>query len=143
MFNDQWMHSKGYLDKKGLTAKDITQNRKEIELISVESNTLVKDVLKLMAENDISQIPVTEGGRIVGAVNDKKIFIEIALNIEAKDEPIKQHMQPAFPFVDISTGIDDLAEMLKVDNDAVLVKDFKLDKTYIITRYDILDVLAK
>src|SRR5690606_30966135 len=23
MFNDQWMHSKGYLDKKGLTAKDI------------------------------------------------------------------------------------------------------------------------
>jgi cystathionine beta-synthase len=96
-----------------------------------------------MAENDISQIPVTEGGRIVGAVNDKKIFVEIALNIEAKDEPIKQHMQPAFPFVDISTGIDDLAEMLKIDNDAVLVKDFKLDKTYIITRYDILDVLAK
>jgi cystathionine beta-synthase len=96
-----------------------------------------------MADNDISQIPVTESGRIVGAVNDKKIFVEIAKNIDAKEHTIKQHMQAAFPFVDISTGIDDLAEMLKVENDAVLVKDFKLDKTYIITRYDILDMLSK
>ncbi len=143
MFNDQWMHEKGYLDKKGITAKDICQNRKAIELITVESNTPVKDVLKLMAEKDISQIPVTEDGRIVGSVNDKKIFVEIAINVDVKNDAIKKHMQPAFPFVDISTGIDDLAAMLKADNDAVLVKDFKLDKTYIITRYDILDVLAK
>jgi cystathionine beta-synthase len=137
------MHEKGYLDKKGITAKDICQNRKAIELITVESNTPVKDVLKLMAEKDISQIPVTEDGRIVGSVNDKKIFVEIAINVDVKNDAIKKYMQPAFPFVDISTGIDDLAAMLKADNDAVLVKDFKLDKTYIITRYDILDVLAK
>lgn len=143
MFNDQWMHEKGYLDKKGITAKDICQNRKAIELITVESNSPVKDVLKLMAENDISQIPVTEDGRIIGSVNDKKIFVEITLNVDVKNDAIKKHMQPAFPFVDITTGIDDLASMLKSDNDAVLVKDFKLDKTYIITRYDILDVLAK
>ena len=37
-------------------------------------------------------------------------------------------MQPAFPFVDISTGIDALATMITPDNPAVLVRDFKSDR---------------
>jgi predicted transcriptional regulator len=52
-------------------------------------------------------------------------------------------MQEALPFVDISTPIDTLSKMVNGDNEAVLVKDFKRDKNYIITRFDIADALAK
>jgi predicted transcriptional regulator len=52
-------------------------------------------------------------------------------------------MQPAFPFVDISAPIDSLSAMITDTNPAVLVRDFKLDKTYIITRYDIINALTK
>jgi predicted transcriptional regulator len=51
-------------------------------------------------------------------------------------------MQPAFPFVDISTGIDALAGMLTPDTPAVLVKDFKSDQTFIITRWDVMQALS-
>jgi predicted transcriptional regulator len=52
-------------------------------------------------------------------------------------------MQEALPFVDISTPIDTLSKMVSGDQEAVLVKDFKLDKNYIITRYDIANILSK
>ena len=51
-------------------------------------------------------------------------------------------MQPAFPFVDISTPVELLSTMIKPGNAAVLVRDFKTDKTYIITRSDLIRVLG-
>ena len=50
-------------------------------------------------------------------------------------------MQPAFPFVDISTPVELLASMIHPANPAVLVRDFKTEKTFIITRSDIMRVL--
>jgi predicted transcriptional regulator len=50
-------------------------------------------------------------------------------------------MQPVFPFVDISTPVDLLATMLSPEHPAVLVRDFKTDKTFIITRSDVIRVL--
>ena len=52
-------------------------------------------------------------------------------------------MLPAFPFVDISAPIDSLSGMITEYNPAVLVRDFKTDETFIITRYDIINALTK
>ena len=46
-------------------------------------------------------------------------------------------MQPAFPFVDVSTPVELLSTMITPQNPAVLVRDFKTDKTFIITRSDL------
>lgn len=143
IFNDKWMHEKGYLDKSGLTAVDLTQNQVEAALIKVEAQTPIHQVLKIMHAHNISQLPVTENGRIVGAITEKKIFQKLISNNEMKDTIVAEIMMPAFPFVDITTGIYELSAMLNQDSDAVLVKDFKQDKTYIITRYDILNILSK
>jgi predicted transcriptional regulator len=51
-------------------------------------------------------------------------------------------MQPAFPYVDITTSVDLLAPMITPTNRAVLVRDFKTDKTFIITRSDVIKVLC-
>jgi len=142
IFNNEWMHQKGFLDTKGLTAKDLTANRKGIKLLSVEKNKTIKEALKLMSENDFSQIAVSDEGRIVGSLNENLVYKALVNNPEIKNQPIETVMQQAFPFVDISTSIDELAAMLKADNDALLVKDFKQGDTFIITRYDIMNVLA-
>ena len=52
-------------------------------------------------------------------------------------------MTEALPFVDITTPIEVLSKMMSNEKDAVLVKDFKLDKNYIITRFDIVGVMAR
>jgi predicted transcriptional regulator len=45
------------------------------------------------------------------------------------------------PFVDISTSVDALAAMLTPESPAVLVRDFKTDATFIITRSDVIAAL--
>ena len=45
------------------------------------------------------------------------------------------------PFVDISTPVELLSTMITPSNPAVLIRDFKTDKTFIITRSDVIRVL--
>ena len=58
-----------------------------------------------------------------------------------KEKPVESIMQPAFPFVDISTPVELLSTMITPGNPAVLVRDFKTEKTFIITRSDVIRVL--
>ena len=143
MFNDEWMLEKGFFDKKGLVAKDFVNTNTNGQLITIEMSDTIGNAVKLMSKMDISQIPVTHDKRVVGSLNESLLYAKIISNPEIKSQSIESIMQPAFPFVDISAPIDSLSAMITDKNPAVLVKDFKLDKTYIITRYDIINALTK
>ena len=95
-----------------------------------------------MTEHGFSQIPVTADGRIVGSVNEARLYAAIVKNPEVKRGPVEAIMQPAFPFADISTGVDALATMITPENPAVLVRDFKSEETFIITRSDVIQALS-
>ncbi len=143
MFNEEWMREKGFFDKKGLVAKDLVNEHTNAKLITVEATDTVESAVKLMSKMDISQIPVTNDKRIVGSLNESLLFAKVVANPDIKNLKIESIMQPAFPFVDISAPVDSLSAMITDTNPAVLVRDFKLDKTYIITRYDIINALTK
>ena len=143
MFNEEWMREKGFFDKKGLVAKDLVNEHTNAKLITVDANDTVESAVKLMSKMDISQIPVTNDKRIVGSLNESLLFAKVIANPDIKNHKIETIMQPAFPFVDISAPVDSLSAMITDNNPAVLVRDFKLDKTYIITRYDIINALTK
>jgi cystathionine beta-synthase len=142
MFNDDWMREKGFIARKGLTARDLVVNRKRTALATVDRADTVKRAAQLMVENDYSQIPVTADGRIVGSLNETHLYSEIVRNPEVAQGPVEAIMQPAFPFADISTSVDALAGMLTPENPAVLVRDFKSEQTYIITRSDVIKALS-
>ena len=142
MFNDDWMRSKGFFDKKGLTAKDLVKINAGGELVTIEITDSVEKALTLMNSLDISQIPVTNNKRIVGSINENKLFDAMVENPEIKQKSVSEFMEAAFPFADISTPVDSLTKMLTPINPAVLVRDFKTDKTYIITKHDILKALV-
>ena len=95
-----------------------------------------------MSKNDFSQIPVTKEGRIVGSISERHLYHNMTKNPDMKDNPVETIMQQAFPFVDISTPIDSLSGMITSEIHAVLVRDFKTDDTFIITRHDILKALS-
>jgi cystathionine beta-synthase len=142
MFNDEWMRSKGFFDKKGLTAKDLVDSNKGGELITIEAGDTIEKALSLMNTLDISQIPVTSDKRIIGSINENKIYEAMVLNPEVKHKLVSDFMEAAFPFADITTPVDSLSRMITPDNPAVLVRDFKTDKTFILTKHDILKALV-
>jgi predicted transcriptional regulator len=52
--------------------------------------------------------------------------------------PIGTIMQKVFRYVDIETPVELLAPMITAEHPAVLVRDFKAGKSYILTGYDVL-----
>ena len=111
------------------------------ELCSLESNEPVEHAVRLMSEHDFSQISVTSDKRLVGSLNETHLYEELVRNPDVKARPVESIMQPAFPFVDVSTPVDLLSTMITPQSPAVLVRDFKTDKTFIITRSDLIRVL--
>ncbi|MBM3771742.1 MAG: pyridoxal-phosphate dependent enzyme [Acidimicrobiia bacterium] len=141
MFNDDWMREKGFLEKSGMTARDLVTLGLSGELRSLESNEPVEHAVRVMSEHDFSQISITRDRRLVGSLNESRLYEELVRNPDVKREPVDSIMQEAFPFVDISTPVDLLSTMISPQSPAVLVRDFKTDKTFIITRSDVIRVL--
>jgi cystathionine beta-synthase len=141
MFNDDWMREKGFLEKTGMTARDLVAARLSGELCAIEVNEPVEHALRVMSEHDFSQISITREKRLVGSLNEMHLYAELLRNPRVKSERVESIMQPAFPFVDVSTPVELLSTMITPTNPAVLVRDFKTEKTFIITRSDVIRVL--
>jgi cystathionine beta-synthase len=141
MFNDDWMRQKGFIEKHGMAARDLVSMRLSGELCSLESEEPVEHAVRLMSEHDFSQISIMRDNRLVGSLNETHLYNELVRNADVKSQPVETIMQPAFPFVDVSTPVDLLSTMITPQNPAVLVRDFKTDKTFIITRSDLIRVL--
>jgi cystathionine beta-synthase len=142
MFNDEWMRAKGFLEKAGMTAATLVASGLSGELCSIEATEPIDAAVRLMREHDFSQISITHDRRLVGSLNETHLYEALLRDPEVVKRPVHEIMQPAFPFVDISTNVDQLATMITPANPAVLVRDFKTDKTFIITRTDVIRLLC-
>jgi cystathionine beta-synthase len=143
IFNDEWMRKMGYIDKKGMTAMDIVGNRKNIELMTIDKNDTIARALQIINDNNFSQIPVTSDDRVVGSIYENLVYDHILKNPNSKDDKIETIMQEAMPFADVSTPLEELSDMISGNRAAVLVKDFKAGRTFIITKSDIAEALVK
>ena len=141
MYNDEWMRARGFLEVAGMTARDLVALGLSGELYAVEAERPVEEAIRLMSDNDFSQISVTRDGRVVGSLNESHLYNEFVRDQEVRRKPIEEIMQPVFAFADISTPVELLSTMITPENPAVLVRDFKTEKTFIITRSDIIRVL--
>ena len=142
MFNDDWMRKKGFVERAGLTARDLVANKRTMPLMTVSNTDTIAHVAQVMTTHDFSQIPVTSNGRIIGSVNEAKLYAKMISDPASRTQPVESVMQGAFPFLDITAGVDALALMLTPENPAVLVRDFKTDETWVITRSDVIKALS-
>ena len=142
MFNDDWMREKGFLEKTGLTARDLVASGVSGELLALEADQTVEAAVRLMGQRDFSQISITRDKRLIGSLNESHLYSELVRDAGIKTALVESIMQPAFPFVDISTPVELLSTMITSANPAVLVRDFKTEKTFIITRSDVIRVLC-
>ena len=141
MYDDEWMRARGFLEVTGMTARDLVALGLSGELHAVEAAEPVEEALRVMSDHDFSQISVTRDGRIIGSLNESQLYNEFVRDQDIRRQPVEEIMQPVFAFADISTPVELLSTMITAENPAVLVRDFKTEKTFIITRSDIIRVL--
>src|SRR6059036_540979 len=88
MFNDDWMREKGFLEKTGLTARDLVASGMSGELFAVEGTELVEAVVRVMSEHDFSQISITRDRRLVGSLNEMHLYEELVRDPKVKAHPV-------------------------------------------------------
>jgi len=141
MFNPDWMRMMGYDDPAGPTARDLVRNKQVADLVGVEVTDTLGHAIQLMSEHNFSQIPVTQDKRVVGSLNETSAYAALVRDPGLRNQAVKTIMQKAFRFVDIDTPVQLLAPMITPEHPAVLVRDFKASKTYILTGYDVLKAI--
>ena len=82
------------------------------EPCAVEASQPIEVAIRVMGEHDFSQISVTKNGRIIGSLNEAHLFEEFVRHADLKGKAVEDIMQPAFPFIDISTPVELLSTMI-------------------------------
>ena len=142
MYNDDWMREKGFpREERHDRARSGGGAAVRANCARSRRTSRWSTRCALMSEQDFSQISITRDKRLVGSLNEMHLYEELVSNPKVKSQPVESIMQPAFPFVDVSTPVDLLQTMITPQNPAVLVRDFKTDKTFIITRSDLIRVM--
>ncbi len=141
MFNPEWMKKMGYETISGPTVRELIRNKDVADVVDVMVDDTIEHAVTVMRENDFSQIPVRQNDRIVGSLSETHIYSCIIRDPSIRSQPVQSIMQTAFPYVDIETPVTLLASMITPEDPAVLVRDFRADKVYIVTGYDVLNAI--
>ena len=140
VYNDDWMRERGFLDGE-LKIKDLIRMKDTSEFLSLNTETTVKEALKIMKERDISQMPVERNGEIVGAITESSVLNYLLESpMKNSDEIVEKIMGNSFPWVDSEMECKTLNRYISKEVPAVLSKDAKGDVA-IITQYDIIQAI--
>jgi len=140
MYNDDWLRDRGFLKDGKLTAHDIIAKKEPQEIVTIDCEQSVLEAINTIKSLNISQIPVTQAGMVIGKITESDILTALLENPSLKSQPIKNITTNPFPFVDLTTSIDRISAMINKDNIAVLVEDN--GQIEIITQYDIINAIS-
>lgn len=141
MYNEDWLRERGFLTDEKLTAKSILAKKEHTEIVTIDCEKTIVEAINTMNSLNISQIPVTQQGMIVGKLAEGDILKALLENPSLKSASVKEIMSATFPFVDMNTSIDKISALINKENSAVLVEDDK-GNFEIITQYDIINAIS-
>lgn len=141
MYNDDWLRERGFITDEKLTANTIIQKRGKQEIVTVDCEKTVLEAINAMKTLNISQIPVTQKGLVVGKLTESDILNKLVENPSLRTSAVKEIMSAPFPFVDMNTSIDQLSTLINKDNAAVLIES-ENGVFEIITQYDIINAIS-
>lgn len=141
MYNEDWLRERGFLKDEKLTARSIIAKKEDTEIVTIDCEKTILEAINNMNTLNISQIPVTQKGMVVGKLAEGDILKALLENPSLKSAPVEQIMSAGFPFVDMNTSIDRISSLINKENSAVLVED-EQGKIEIITQYDIINAIS-
>ncbi|MEO7215884.1 pyridoxal-phosphate dependent enzyme [Mucilaginibacter sp.] len=141
MYNDDWLRDRGFIKEEKLTARHIISKKDAQDIVTIDCEKTVLEAINTIKSLNISQIPVTQKGMVIGKITESDILTSLMENPGIKSQPVKSISTAPFPFVDLNTSIDKISGMINRDNIAVLVEDDN-GKIEIITQYDIINAIS-
>lgn len=143
MFNDLWMADQGFLPHAlhGDLRDVITRQYADKAVVTLAPTDTLLVAYGRMKLYDVSQLPVLEGGRVVGMVDESDLLL-CAIDDETKlRRPVREVMSTRLQTVDVKTPLRALLPLLN-DGFVPIVLD-GTDFVGLVTRIDLLNLLRR
>lgn len=143
MFNDYWMIDNGFVDRpQHGDLRDLISRRVEDRaVVTVTETDSLMTAYSRMRLYDISQIPVLDGQKIVGIIDESDLLLAVYRSPDAFGQPVKQFMVSRLEVVSPDQDIDALIPIFRADHVAIVVDDGKF--LGLITQIDLLNHLRQ
>src|SRR3954447_11392297 len=108
IFNDDWMRENGFLeDEKGLgVVRDLLAGKPSGPVVSVDAKETVRDVIDTLKKHGISQVPVLEGNKLRGMVQEVDLLRLLVKGSGTLDSPITDLIESDYATVTLSTKVE-------------------------------------
>jgi len=143
MFNDYWLMDQGIVEReaKGDLSDLIARRHAEQATVSIGPDDMLSTALARMKLYDFQQLPVLDGERVVGIIDESDILLAVYGNADRFREPVRAAMTSRLETVSVDATIGALMPIFERGRVAIVVNgDAFLG---LITRYDLLNYLRR
>ena len=141
--DDEWMRQNGFLGPEpGLgRVSDLLAQRPKAPLQTAQAKDPVKQIIMRMKEHGISQVPVLDGTKIMGLVNERDL-LQFFMTQDAKlDGEVGPLVDTQFSTVDMATPVATLSGLFNQSPVMLVVENRELKA--VITKIDLIEYMAK
>lgn len=147
LYSDQWMQEQGLLDfqPRRVTVAALLERRHKEKLpalISVQRHDKVSQAVALMHQYQISQIPVIDGDKNVGSLQEDTLMKLLYDGTDVTHQSVEMIMGAPLPEVDAGTDIAETYRLLLAGANGILVLD-KRKLRAVISRMDLVNFWIK
>jgi len=125
IYNDNWMRENQFLEPRiKVSAGQVVHDkqRRAEKLVSVPLGITVQQAVNLMREHNISQVPVIEGGEVVGSISETRILETLVSDPQAKMKPVAEYMEKPFPVISEDAPVDQIVHNMDAQTPAILIR---------------------
>jgi cystathionine beta-synthase len=143
IFDDEWMRQNGFLEEQESSGSvaDLLAEKGGPAIITAKPQDRVRDIILKMKAHGISQLPVLDGGKILGVVSEVDLLSHM-LEEHSPDDSIVDLVRPDFSTVTPQTQAALLRDLFAQDIKMLLVLEGQ-ELAGVITKIDLIDYLAK
>ena len=141
MFNDYWMADQGFLLRGGYgDLRDIISRRAdESAVVSIAPDDKLMTAYARMKLYDISQIPVLDGDKVIGLIDEFDLLAAVQDDPAKFREPVRSAMTQRLETVALNTPLTSLIDTFNKGHVAIVVDQGRF--WGLITRIDVLNYL--
>jgi len=143
MYNDFWMFDQGLLARptQGDLTDLITRRHAEGSVVTVTPEDTLATVHRRMKLYEISQLPVIEGERLVGIIDESDLLVALTSDPASFAEPVRRAMVTKVETIAPDAPVEALLPIFARDHVAVVERDGKF--LGLITRIDFINHLRR
>jgi cystathionine beta-synthase len=142
IFNDNWMRENGFLEEApGIgTVRDLLAG-KSTNVVTARPDTRVREAIGTLKSLGISQLPVLEGGALLGIVHEVDLLRHLVSGEGTLESPIRGLIESDYATVTPDTKIELLQNALTEAKLAIVLDSGSV--VGIVTKIDLIEFLAE